>query len=112
MREMGHKAVNHLLMGRRHHRRMARTQRKAIARGGEDAPVPAKHLTASMQVLRAHQRRRHVTVADAREAVKEAALMTATGMPGPETQALVAKLEKVTGCSIADLAVHAEDWPE
>ena len=64
-----------------------------------------------MQVLRAHQRRRHVTVAEAREAVKEASLLTATGMPGPETQALVAKLEKVTGVGVSELAVFAEDWP-
>ena len=64
-----------------------------------------------MQVLRAHQRRRHVTVNDAQEAVKDAALLTATGMPGPETQALVAKLEKVTGVSVSQLAVFAEDWP-
>jgi hypothetical protein len=33
--------------------------------------------------------------------VKEAALLTATA--GPETQALVTKLEKVSGCSITDL---------
>ena len=90
---------------------MARTQRKAVARGGIDAPLQAKHLTASMQVLRAHQRRRHVTVDEVREAVKEAALLTATGMPGPETQALVAKLEKATGVSVSGLAVFAEDWP-
>jgi len=73
--------------------------------------VAAKHLTASMQVLRAHQRRWPVTVDDARDAVKEAALLTATGMPGPETQALVGKLEKATGVSVSELAVFAEDWP-
>ena len=32
-------------------------------------------------------------------------------MPGPETQALVAKLEKATGVSVSELAVFAEDWP-
>jgi len=64
-----------------------------------------------MQVLRAHQRRRHITVAEAREVVKEAALLTVTGMPGPETQALVAKLGKATGVSASEFAVFAEDWP-
>ena len=34
--------------------------------------------------------RRHVTVSDARDAIKRAALLVATGDPGPETQALVA----------------------
>jgi hypothetical protein len=77
-------------------------------------PKAAKplHLTAAMQVVRAHQRRRHVTVDDARQAVQLAALRTAAGIGGPETADLVAKLEKVTGCSIAELAGFAEDWPE
>jgi len=33
----------------------------------------------------------------------------AQGDAGPETQELAAKLEKMTGCSIAEVAVHAED---
>ena len=70
------------------------------------------HLTAAMQVVRAHQRRRHVTVADTRDAIKEAALHNATGAPGPETVPLVAKLEKATGCSIAELVTYAEHWPD
>ena len=65
-----------------------------------------------MQVVRAHQRRRHVSIQDTRNAVQEAALRIARGIAGPETQELAAKLEKMTGCSIAELAVHAEDWPE
>ena len=69
-------------------------------------------MTAAMQVVRAVQRRRFVTVADAREAVQEAALRTSQGAGGPETQALVARLEKATGCGIAALATHAEQWPE
>jgi len=64
-----------------------------------------------MKVLRAHQRRRHVTVSDARQAVKDAAYLTGIGEPGPETQTLVARLEKATGVSIAELAYFAEDWP-
>ena len=41
----------------------------------------------------------------------EGALRIAQGTAGPETQQLAAKLEKVTGCSIAELAAFAEDWP-
>jgi len=73
---------------------------------------PAVHLTASMKVLRAHQRRRHVTVDDVRSAIKDAAPLAGIGDPGPETQALVARLQKATGCSIAELAMYAEDWPD
>jgi hypothetical protein len=65
-----------------------------------------------MKVVRAHQRRRHVTVEETRHAVQEAALRIAQGIAGPETLALAAQLEKMTGCSIAELAVHAEDWPD
>ena len=72
----------------------------------------ALHLTASMKVVRAHQRRRHITVEDARNAVKAAALLSAEGVAGPGTADLVTKLEKMTGCSIAELAVLAEDWPD
>jgi len=65
-----------------------------------------------MQVVRAHQRRRHVTVGDTRNSVQEAASRIAQGLAGPETQDLAAKLEKMTGVSISELAMHAEDWPE
>ena len=52
-REIIHGTPHLLLLGHRHDRWMARTQRKAVARGGIDAPLQAKHLTTSMQVLRA-----------------------------------------------------------
>ena len=65
-----------------------------------------------MKVVRAHQRRRHVSIEDTRRAVQESALRIAQGVAGPETQELVAKLEKATRCTIAELAVHAEQWPE
>ena len=45
-------------------------------------------------------------------AVQGAALRIALGDAGPETQELAAKLEKMTGVSIAELAVHAEEWPD
>jgi hypothetical protein len=72
----------------------------------------AQHVTAAMQVVRAHQRRRHITLADTRHAIEEAALRIAEGIAGPEKQELAAKLEKMTGVSISGLAVHAEDWPD
>jgi hypothetical protein len=75
-------------------------------------PPKPLHLTASMKVVRAHQRRRHVSIEDTRRAVQEAALRIAQGAAGPETEQLVAKLEKMTGCAIAELAVHADQWPE
>ena len=43
---------------------------------------------------------------------KRAALLVATEDPGPETQAPVARLEKATGVSIAELAADAEEWPD
>ena len=39
-------------------------------------------------------------------------MRTAKGVAGPETQTLVAKLEKVTGVSVAELAAAAEEWPD
>ncbi len=72
----------------------------------------ALHLTASMKVVRAHQSRRHVSIGDTRHAVQEAALRIAQGVAGPETQELAAKLEKMSGVSISELAVLAEDWPD
>lgn len=70
------------------------------------------HLAESMQVIRAHQRRRLVTVDDARRAVLEVAQKIASGLAGPETQRLAEKLEGLTGVTIAALAEHAKHWPE
>lgn len=70
------------------------------------------HLAASMRVIAAHAHMRHVTVAQAKRDVLEAALAVGTGTAGPDTERLVAKLEKVTGATIAELAVFAEDWPD
>jgi hypothetical protein len=64
-----------------------------------------------MQVVRAHQRRRYVTVEDTRRAVQEAALRSQRASPDPRQQ-LAAKLEKMTGYSIAELAVQADQWPD
>jgi hypothetical protein len=77
-----------------------------------DRAMTPLHLTASMQVLRAHQRRRLVTVEEARRAVLEIADRVAAGMGGPETQRLVTKLEQATGVTLSELARHAQQWSE
>ena len=70
----------------------------------------ATHLAASMRVVASIQHRRRVTVADAREAVLEAAQRVEDGIAGPETLLLVERLEKVTGSGITELARYAADW--
>lgn len=65
-----------------------------------------------MQVLRSHQRRRLVTVDDARRAVLEVARRLADGVAGADMQRLAARLEKATGVTLSELAKHAERWPE
>ena len=71
----------------------------------------ALHLTASMKVVRAHQRRRHVSLEDTRRAVLEAERV-AEGVAGRESESLAGKLEKATGVRIAELAKAVEQWPE
>lgn len=51
-----------------------------------------------------------MSIADAREAVLEAAQRVEDGIAGPETLLLVERLEKVTGAGIVELARHALDW--
>jgi hypothetical protein len=91
---------------------MARTQRKAVAQGGRDAPPPAKHLTASMRVLRAHQHRPALVVADAHEAVKELAMRLGAGAATGDDLVLEEKLRKATGVSVTELVRFAEAWPD
>jgi hypothetical protein len=70
------------------------------------------HLTASMRVLRSHQRRPALTVVDARDMVKELTLRLGTGAASREDHVLEAKLKKATGVEVAELARYAEDWPD
>jgi hypothetical protein len=63
-----------------------------------------------MRVVASIQHRRRVSIADAREAVLEAAERVENGLAGPETVLLVERLEKVTGSRITDLARYAKDW--
>jgi hypothetical protein len=65
-----------------------------------------------MGVVASHQHRRRATVADAREAVLEASQRTRVGIGGPDTASLVARLEKATGVTIAELATFAKEWPD
>ena len=62
--------------------------------------------------VRAHQGRRYVNVEDTRRAVQKVALGIADGTAGPDSISLAAKLEKMTGVTVSELAVLAEDWPD
>jgi hypothetical protein len=71
----------------------------------------ATHLTATMRVIASHLHIRHVSVGTAREEVLELAQRLAQGVAGPESESLAGRLERATGCSIAELAIHAQEWP-
>ncbi len=73
-------------------------------------PSPPKHMAASMRVVASHAHVRHVSLAAARDEVQQAASRIESGTAGPETERRVARLEKVTGCAIAELAKHAQPW--
>ena len=92
-------------------RRVARTQRKAVSRTGGDIPS-AKHLTASMRVLRSHLHRPAFVVQDVHSAVKELALRLGTDAATPDDLVLEGKLRKATGAEVAELASYAEHWPD
>ena len=74
-------------------------------------PPVALHLTASMRVVASHLHMRRVSVEIARDTVLEAAQRIETGSITPEIETLRARLEKATGCGIAELAQHAQGWP-
>lgn len=76
------------------------------------APPKPTHLAASMRVVASHLHMRRVDIATARQSVLEAAEHVASGIAGDESLSLAARLEKVTGSSIAELAVFAKDWPD
>jgi hypothetical protein len=54
---------------------------------------------------------RRVSVELARDTVLEAAQRVAEGSIAPEIETLRARLEKATGCGIAELAKHARACP-
>jgi hypothetical protein len=82
-----------------------------IARKNPTPPKPT-HLAASMRVVASHLHMRRVDTLTAKQKVKETAEHIASGIAGPESESLAARLEKVTGASIAELADFAKDWPD
>jgi hypothetical protein len=65
----------------------------------------ATHLAASNACRRVNPcTDERVSIADAREAVLEAAERVENGIAGPETLLLVERLERVTGAGIVELA--------
>jgi len=69
----------------------------------------ATHLPASMRIVASIQHRRRVMVADARDAVLEAAQRVEDGIAGPETLLLVERLERVTGAGSSSSRA-TKDW--
>jgi hypothetical protein len=72
----------------------------------------APHLAASMRVVASQLHMRRVTVDTARDEVLKAAHWIQASTGGPETKTLVARLEKVTGVGVAELAKAAKSWRE
>jgi hypothetical protein len=68
----------------------------------------AKHLAASLRVISSHLHMRRASIDDARDEVLNAAQHVKPGSVTPEVENLVARLEKVTGAGIAELAKAAE----
>ena len=72
--------------------------------------MPNVHLAASLRVVASHLHVRFASIETAKEMVLEIAHKLAVGEGTPELEKLAAKLQKVTGCSVAELAIHADDW--
>jgi acetyl-CoA carboxylase alpha subunit len=75
-------------------------------------PPIASHLAASMRVVASHLQMRRVTIDTARDEVLKAAHRLQAGTAEAETKTFVARLEKVTGASIGELAMGAQRWHE
>ena len=75
------------------------------------APAPA-HLAATLRVVASHLHTRRTTIAVARKHVLELAERIGSGVAGPESETLRARLEKVTRVDLAELVNHAEQWPD
>jgi hypothetical protein len=69
-------------------------------------------LAASMRVVASHLHMRRVSIADTKDEVLDAAKRVKGGTATPELETLVARLEKVTGVGIGELAKAAEGWRE
>jgi hypothetical protein len=86
--------------------------RRPAAPPAPPAPPKPTHLAASMRVVASHLHMRRVTIDTARDEVLQAAEKVKSGATTPKIETLVARLEKVTGASIAELAGAAERWRE
>jgi hypothetical protein len=53
-----------------------------------------------------------VSVATARDLIQRTAHQLEVDLDIRESARLAALLERATGCSIAELAIHAEQWPD
>ena len=79
------------------------------------SPVGASsdlHSSTAVRVLADHWGMRRVSVAAARYMVTDAAQRMAAGTSKAELLPFVERLQRETGCSIAELAVRAEGWPD
>jgi hypothetical protein len=76
----------------------------------EPPGATATHLAVSMRVVASHLHMRRVTIDTARDEVLNAAQQLQASTAGPETKTLAARLEKVTGVGIVELAKAAQDW--
>jgi hypothetical protein len=63
-------------------------------------------------VIRKHLGRRYVSIATARDLIQRTAHELEVEVDVRESARLAALLERATGCSIAELAIHAEQWPD
>ena len=74
------------------------------------SPLNGHSFDSKHRVVASIQHRRPVSIADAREAVLEAAERVESGIAGPEMLLPVERLERVTGAGVVELARHAKDW--
>lgn len=73
----------------------------------EDA---TRYLGASIPVICAHLKY-EVSVSRARDEIRHAAIRVRADVAGASTRRLVSKLEHAAGCTLEQLAAHAELWP-
>ena len=78
---------------------------------GKTPAAPAvAHLAATLRVVASHLHTRRTTIAEARRQVLELAERIRSGVAGPESETLRARLEKVTGVDLTELIKHAKGW--
>ena len=92
---------------------MAAGEGNEVAMRKAAPPAPgATHLAASLRVVGSYLHTRRASIDDARDEVLQATLKIKTGTASPGVETLAARLERVTGVGLAELAKHAEGWRE